>query len=491
MKWAITVLFLGLCPQKRTFAQDAYLCSICGEGKEVTNPGGVFTIPQNGDFTCEQLEAVAEQGGLTAQNCALLESVVEIPCGCAAITTVNATSMPTASPTVPSTNVPTFGPAPDCYDDLDDVYGREMSLSLQEIQTGRTYILCPGTVFFIGRLNYDTGGFENGFIPITPRPNVYYKCGENGSSANNCRIIDGTYQIFSFSDDPEHTNVTFQGLTIESAFDGGVFAASPGDLTFLDCIFKNHENIGPVIILFDSPLGRRLSGFGGVRFQKEGVKETDSNESDRRLQTLTTLTMTFKQCIFEGNKLVIPDANSGMITSLTEETSLIFEDVIFRNNDYGDVTLKPSTAAILSRGPLTLRNSCFIDNSFVADGSVIYIGTEGLDVSNNYVSPVDDQLFCSFVASYPNETAWMGGSDFTCTIADAETCLSDIPPVSPPSISPEDQPTRIPVPRVTLAPVTPPPSPIQPTPSGSPPTSFPIRATYMALISVFTLALLL
>lgn len=459
--------------QNEVVAQTGFVCSICGDGFEVTTPDGVVTIPQNGDFLCSELEAFGEQGGIDASTCTALESFVESPCGCASEggavneTSVNGTSVPTVSPTI----APTFGPAPDCYVDLDNIQQRESTLSVQEIQVGRTYVLCPDTVFFMGTMT-PTGQTENGFTRLTPRPNVLYKCGETGSSENGCRLLGGTIAIHSFGGDAEHTNVTFQGLTIESSQFYGVVAETAGDLTFIDCVFKNHENAVPVAIFFDSPLVRRLSQpNNNLHGDDHSYSEPhfpgfllDAREGNRHLQDstgLTTLTMTFKQCIFEGNKLGVnlPNLQPGIITSVTPETILAFEDVIFRNNDYGDPALQIPGAAIFSAGPLTLKNTCFLDNSFVLlDGAVVYLGTDGLDVSNNYISPVSDQLNCSFIASYPDQSAWVAGTDLICTKADATSCESDIPPVSPPTLSPEDQPTRIPVPRLTLPPASSPPS---------------------------------
>ena len=44
----------------------------------------------------------------------------------------------------------------------------------------------------------------------------------------------------------------------------------------------------------------------------------------------------------QGNKLGVnlPNLQPGIITSVTPETILAFEDVIFRNNDYGDPALQ-------------------------------------------------------------------------------------------------------------------------------------------------------
>lgn len=232
-KWAASLLFWSLLAQHRALAQDVFQCPLCGEDKELTNPDGVVTVPQNGDFPCATLVGLAEQGNIDAATCAFLQPFVLSPCGCRDPVPVNGTASPTEFPTM----APSFGPPPSCYTDLNNILQRESSFTQQEIQTGRTYILCPDTVYFMGRLT-PTGGYEDGFDGIIPRPNVHYQCGESGSSSNNCRLLDGTFPIFSFGGDAAHTNVTFQGLTIESAAGGGVLAAMPGDLNFVDCIFK-------------------------------------------------------------------------------------------------------------------------------------------------------------------------------------------------------------------------------------------------------------
>jgi hypothetical protein len=236
-KWAAGLLFWALLTQNKVLAQDVFRCPLCGEDKELKNPDGVVTIPQNGDFLCSTLIQFSEQGGIDAATCAFLQPLIETPCGCRDPVAVNGTAAPTESPTMS----PTFGAPPDCFTDLNNIFQRESALTQQETQIGRTYVLCPDTVYFMGRLN-PSGEFVDGFDAITPRPNVHYKCGDSGSSSNNCRLLDGTYAIISFGGDPEHSNVTFQGLTIESSTNGGVIAARPGDLNFIDCIFKVSTN---------------------------------------------------------------------------------------------------------------------------------------------------------------------------------------------------------------------------------------------------------
>lgn len=214
-------------------SQEIFQCPLCGEGKEMTDYEGTVSVPQNGDFGCGQLVNFAAEGAVDPQTCSLLETLTQVPCGCVEVQLKNITT-PTVEPPAVSQN---FGPDPDCYEDLNMVNQRELALSSKEVGLARTYVLCPNTIFFMGRLN-PSGGFDGGFDAIIPRPNVHYKCGDDGASTNNCRLLDGTFPIISFGGDAEHTNVIFEGLTIESSASGGVLAATPGDLTFFDCIFK-------------------------------------------------------------------------------------------------------------------------------------------------------------------------------------------------------------------------------------------------------------
>jgi hypothetical protein len=143
------------------------------------------------------------------------------PCGC------NSTR-------ILSTEAPTFDP-PDCYTDLNIVHQRERNT--RDVSTVRTYVLCPDTEYVLGRTNAQ-GEIIGGFNAFAPRPNVHYKCGDDGSSANNCIIRDGDLAIASIAGDPVHSNVVFEGLTIEENYFAGAFFNRPGDITFVDCIFR-------------------------------------------------------------------------------------------------------------------------------------------------------------------------------------------------------------------------------------------------------------
>jgi hypothetical protein len=112
-------------------------------------------------------------------------------------------------------------------------------------------------------------------------------------------------------------------------------------------------------------------------------------------------------------------------------------------------------AAIFSSGPLTVRNTCFVQNSFSRDAPIISIGGSHLDISSTYIDVVDNELRCSVAASYNNQSDWATGSVGTCADLDqAETeCQSsvDLNPVTPSpgkpqgTLSPSSMTTRAPV----------------------------------------------
>lgn len=57
-------------------------CSICGEGKRVTNKGGVFAFPDQPSVGCVALEAAGLEGIIPLDECPYLPSLVVHDCGC-------------------------------------------------------------------------------------------------------------------------------------------------------------------------------------------------------------------------------------------------------------------------------------------------------------------------------------------------------------------------------------------------------------------------
>jgi hypothetical protein len=104
-----------------------FVCNICGEGKEVTIPDGVVSIPTQGDQTCAALVGAASVGLIPEAGCPILVSLTQIPCGCREVVTPTTTPesgapvAPTDATGTPST-APTEAPEEsdigycgDCY----------------------------------------------------------------------------------------------------------------------------------------------------------------------------------------------------------------------------------------------------------------------------------------------------------------------------------------------------------------------------------------
>lgn len=107
--------------------------------------------------------------------------------------------------------------------------------------SSNTYVLCPNTDYNIGFTNSDGVCCEDGDFPLVARTNTKFQCGEDGSSANNCRLVGGANQFLMISvvfQEAEATNVVTQGITFTGA---GLTTMTPslaGDFTFIDCIFE-------------------------------------------------------------------------------------------------------------------------------------------------------------------------------------------------------------------------------------------------------------
>jgi hypothetical protein len=98
---------VALILQNITFPETAppvepFLCPICGEGNEVTNPDGIVTIPTQPDATCAEIQFAAEAGIVTEEQCPSLQPFVTEPCECAPFGAIT----PAPADTAPSTPAP-------------------------------------------------------------------------------------------------------------------------------------------------------------------------------------------------------------------------------------------------------------------------------------------------------------------------------------------------------------------------------------------------
>ena len=218
MKVTSAFTFLFWIGQNDGFAA-AFNCQVCGEFKKVTNNEAVVEVDSLdggsvGNYTCEQLEYQSVLGAITEEQCESLQPVVQEPCGCV--------------------GEPTLPPFPDCFDDIDLMM--QFEDFVEDVTVPREYVLCPNTEFYFG---FGTqNGYEGGMVPIEPRANSHYKCGQDGSSENNCLLIDGEFPFIAFFSEPEYpTNITVTGMTFKANTGGAALFAEAGDITFVDCKF--------------------------------------------------------------------------------------------------------------------------------------------------------------------------------------------------------------------------------------------------------------
>ncbi len=93
---------------------SGFVCNICGENGELTDPSGIINIPgdDEGLTTCAAVDEIAKARGFNESFCSIVQEIAEEPCGCS-----QDSITPTASPTEsspsessPSTPRPTRPP---------------------------------------------------------------------------------------------------------------------------------------------------------------------------------------------------------------------------------------------------------------------------------------------------------------------------------------------------------------------------------------------
>jgi hypothetical protein len=149
---------------------------------------------------------------------------------------------PSQTPSVEPTKAPVTSPptqtTPDCFTSTTDLFD---ILELASPFVDKEYILCPNTVFNIGV--HDDNGVccQQGQMTLYAKSKTHIKCGESGSSSNNCTIRGGEFQLLTGSQIFEEsilTEVKFSGLTWEACTNIGMVLATQGDITFVDNIIK-------------------------------------------------------------------------------------------------------------------------------------------------------------------------------------------------------------------------------------------------------------
>merc|ERR1719204_3018579 len=57
-------------------------CSVCGEGKVVTNPEAIFSFPHQPAVPCGVLEKAGKDGKIHTKHCSILSSLIQEVCEC-------------------------------------------------------------------------------------------------------------------------------------------------------------------------------------------------------------------------------------------------------------------------------------------------------------------------------------------------------------------------------------------------------------------------
>jgi hypothetical protein len=106
--------------------------------------------------------------------------------------------------------------------------------------SSNTYVICPNQVYYIG-YQYGVGNCcVDGDYPLVSRANTHFKCGEDGSRANNCTLVAGsTHVVYNeFVFDEELGGVVVEGFTFDSPQLMTSTLVGSGDIKFVDCVAK-------------------------------------------------------------------------------------------------------------------------------------------------------------------------------------------------------------------------------------------------------------
>ena len=385
---------------------EFYECDLCGNGLEVTNPNALVSLPNHSDRTCIDYMTDAMNGKISKQSCELLQPFTRGPCGCA------------------DSYQKTLPPKPiehdNCFSDLGKI--QTLERAVPDPLVPREYTLCPDTTFDLGVWGED-GEIKDGQPFIALRPNVIYRCGEDGDRMNNCILKGGDFGLASYDGlynglHEAVSNVEIQGLTFESQNLFSVLLKSAGDITFTGCAFKNNSNNVPVLMQWEDKTG----DFTDFRRLEHGEKQV----------------VTFQDCVFRDNSVDDSLSFPGIIEN-TFDGELIVKNCLFQDNFYGSSdNLADSGYAIRTFGHLTLESTCFIDNTFLNNGPILVYGAE-FESYDNYVRSYQKDLACELGALF-NTKDDMGEITPSCVESDASTCAFTQGPTPAPTYNWEDEP---------------------------------------------------
>ena len=248
------------------------------------------------------------------------------------------------------------------------------------------------------------------------------------------------------------------GLTFEDAYVASAILLKRGDITFTDCVWRNHVQSAGIVLMWYRPptgLSRRkllpaeihhsdpfevgkqhfMSRKGLEDWMRTAAREAENADiHSRQLQAPFTMEVTFQHCLFMANANGSTDSSMrGIVTIETPFIPTVFRDTRFVRNTYYGSDGNQNGYAIQSRGsPLEVHNCCFEGNNFNGFGPVQVFAGAPFESSSNYISP-DDLLFCSFAALSDITPDTIVGVE--CVDSDFLACYGTIPPTASPTQS--------------------------------------------------------
>lgn len=232
-----------------------------------------------------------------------------------------------------------------------------------------------------------------------------------------------------------------------------------GEIEFIDCMFKDHGNLSPVLIQWkgagpsipvETERERRLrssADFASSHLLKQRllsgaapIEPAADTSGSRQLQSKQqeyTHSVTFRDCVFQGNHVTSKMGFPGIIeNSFGSELHIV--NCIFMNNRFGETdNPAPFGFAVRSFGPISVESSCFVGNTFRAHGPVQVYGAPHSSMQN-YVASTQKDLTCNFIAVFSGQDD-TSTSKPKCFDSDATTCPLKLPPTSAPTASPADE----------------------------------------------------
>eukprot|EP00547_Thalassionema_nitzschioides_P006887 CAMPEP_0194199572 /NCGR_PEP_ID=MMETSP0156-20130528/545_1 /TAXON_ID=33649 /ORGANISM="Thalassionema nitzschioides, Strain L26-B" /LENGTH=358 /DNA_ID=CAMNT_0038924489 /DNA_START=302 /DNA_END=1378 /DNA_ORIENTATION=+ len=282
----------------------------------------------------------------------------------------------------------------------------------------------------VGKLDYSNKLISDSpAIPL--RSNLYIKCGDSGGRENKCIIRGGDVQLdgtnyFGMDKSDTIENVVIEGFTFEGASRYSVWATRRGDITFIDCEWKDITK-AYVPLYFDYFDAANRNSF---------------------------LTVNFMGCDFRNNVFYGDGAYPAIIVANGEQNRLNLDRNLFVRNDYeyNNTQFQRNSFLIESSGHLNMELNCFMENK-VGVAPVASYGTQVISDRNfgtqsngrkcNYIARFDSQeQFDSFNPGCSNyETVQLCERSFTNS---PSASPSSHPTSSPSTSPPTDQPSQLP-----------------------------------------------